>query len=296
MKPYFIFLLIIASAISYSQEKLVPANGTIFNVYMNGFENRKPNSPVFVFENGLGMELGNWDSVIDSISRFAPVFTYERSGIGKSNKVFMMPTLKVVADNLKNVLTELNIPPPYVLVGHSMGGLYARGYAGYYPKDISGIVFIDPADFTETKEDWNNIFRTIGVPEKQIDDMLQARLYRKSTIDSVHFGPWSETQILGDLRRSDFIELAGLPLPQVPVYFLVGGKFEVPPERRSQAYNHQQFFIEKTKSNMHRWRLLIDSTDGGGNLIYLPKSGHFVHRDEPKVVINAIKTLLDDLK
>jgi pimeloyl-ACP methyl ester carboxylesterase len=297
MKIYFtLTLLLLISLLSYSQEKLVKVNGHSFNVYVKGFDNRNKNSPAIIFENGLGVGLSTWNTVIDQLSTVAPVFAYDRSGEGKSDKVFQMPTARLVAENLKSLLTSLNISPPYILVGHSMGGLYIRGFSGFYPNDVAGLVFIDPADFTETKKAWNSIFGMIGVPERKIDEMLYDRLYKKSEIDSLNFGPWSETQVLGDLRRTDFAEMSNLPLPNVPIYFFIGGKFEVPPEKRSKDFNHEDFFTVRTNINIERWKKFIDSSSKGGSLIYLSKSGHFVHRDDPKSVINMIKFILDNLK
>ncbi len=295
IKNSLLFFFVFISFISFSQEKLVKANGHNFNVYLKGFENRKPNTPAIIFENGMGVDLGNWNSVIEQISKFSPVLAYDRASVGKSEKVFQMPTVKVVAENLNAILHTLDILPPYILVGHSMGGLYVRAYAGLFPKDVAGLVFIDPADFTETKKDWNSIFRTIGVPEKKIDEMLYARLYQKSEIDSLNFGPWSEGQVLGELRRTDFSEISALTLPNVPIYFFIGGKFEVPIERRSKEFNQEEFFNVRTNINIERWRKFIYSSNTGGSLIYLSKTGHFVHRDDPKALIHHIKFMVETL-
>lgn len=295
IKNSLVFFFVFISFISFAQEKLVKANGHNFNVYLKGFENRKPNTPAIIFENGMGVDLGNWNTVIEQISKFSPVLAYDRASVGKSEKVFQMPTVKVVAENLKAILHTLDIPPPYILVGHSMGGLYVRAYAGLFPKDVAGLVFIDPADFTETKKDWNAIFRTIGVPEKKIDEMLYSRLYQKSEIDSLNFGPWSEAQVLGELRRTDFAEISDLSVPNVPIYFFVGGKFEVPVERRSKEFNQEEFFNVRTNINIERWKKFIYSSNEGGSLIYLSKTGHFVHRDDPKAFIYHIKFMVETL-
>jgi pimeloyl-ACP methyl ester carboxylesterase len=295
MKKSLIFPLLLISLLSYGQEKLVKVNGKNFNVYVKGFEKRKKNAPAVIFENGLGTGLGNWDTVIDQIAEFAPVFAYDRAGVEKSETIHQMPTIEVVAKNLKAILTTMNIPPPYILIGHSMGGLYARGFAGIYPNDITGLVFIDPADFTESKAEWNSIFRAIDVPEKKIDEMLYNRLYQKPVIDSLRFGPSSEAAVLAELRRTDFAEVTNLPVPNVPIYFMIGGKFEVPPEKRSKDYNHEAFFTKRTNINIERWREFIYSSNKGGTLIYLSNSGHFVHRDDPKAFINTIKFMVDNL-
>ena len=281
-----------------AQEKLVKVNGKNFAVYTKGLESRKANSPVLVFENGMGESLGSWDTVLDQLANTAPVFAYDRVGLGKSDKAYEIHTPEQTAENLKNILTTLNIPPPYVLVGHSLGGVYIRGFAGLYPDDVAGLVFVDPADFTETKDDWNQIFREIGVPEKRIDEMMYQRLYQSKPAtarDSLRFAFWSEAKVLGDLRRTDFAELKALPMPKVSTYFFVGGKFEVPLERRSKEYDHERFFHVKNDKNMERWRALIHASGKSGALIYLTNSGHYIQRDDPNAVIANIRLLVESL-
>ncbi len=286
-----IFLLAPALSV-FSQEKMVNVNGINYHVLARSLEQRKPRQPVLVFENGMGMGVGNWNTVSDSLARNAPVFLYDRQGVEQSDKVFQLPTPQEIAGNLKLLLTELKIEPPYILVGHSMGGVYTRAFAGYYPNDVAGLVFVDPADFTETKADWNQIFRDIGVSEKQIDEMLIKRLYKPSKVDSTHYAVWSEGQVLTDLRKSDFDELRSLPIPQVPILFFVGGKLEVPVDRRSKDYDHERFFEVKNSSNMLRWRRFIHASSEGAALIYLSNSGHFVHRDDAATVIGNIRMML----
>lgn len=292
-------LLTLLVSFAFAQEKMVKANGTHFHVFTKGLENRDPKKPVIVFENGMGVGLGNWDTVLDDLAKLAPVLAYDRAGVEKSDKIYQMPTVARTSGNLKAILEVLNIAPPYVIVGHSMGGLYARAFAGFYPDEIAGLVLIDPADFTETKEDWNNIFRKLSIPEKKIDEMLYNRLYKPqlppTQVDSMYYGPWSEAQVLGALRRTDFAEVKALPLPDVPVYFFMAGKFEVPPELRSKDFDQEAFFQVRTLVNMERWRKFIYSSRKGGSLIYLSNSGHFIHRDDAKAVTANIRLLLESL-
>lgn len=297
MRTVFLLYLITISFFSTAQEKLVTVNGNNYHVFVKGFENRGKNVPAVIFENGMGVDLGNWKKILEQVSSFGPVFAYDRAGIGKSDKVFKMPAVQFVSENLHEILKTLKIAPPYILVGHSLGGVYIRSFAGFYPNEISGLVFIDPADFTETKNDWNAIFRTMGVPEKKIDEMLYNRLYQqKTTVDSMNFGPWSERQILNDLRKTDFAEVSKLPLPNVPIYFFVGGKFEVPPAQRSKDFDQEAFFHIKNNANMERWKKLMYSSGKGGALIYLTNAGHYIHWDDPASVINNIRIMYEGLK
>lgn len=133
MKLRLLFLLLTFSLSSLAQEKLVNVRGINFNVYTKGLENRAANMPVIIFENGMGVGLKTWDKVIDQISSFAPVVTYDRAGIGKSDKVYKMPEIRFVNDNLHDILAQLAVKPPYVLIGHSFGGVYIRSFAGFYP-------------------------------------------------------------------------------------------------------------------------------------------------------------------
>jgi pimeloyl-ACP methyl ester carboxylesterase len=285
--------LLFSSALA--QEKFVKANGINYHVLTKGLETRKAGAPVIIFENGMGMGLDNWNAVINELSKTNPVFAYDRAGVDKSEKVFQMPTPKFVSENLKAILTQLKIDPPYILVGHSMGGVYIRAFAGFYPNDIAGLVFVDPADFVETKEEWNDIFRAVGVPETRINEMMQDRLYKPAAVDSARFGPWSEGQVLRELRKTDFAELSSLPIPNAPVYFFVGGKFGVPPAQRSKEFDHEKFFHKKNTMNIDRWKKFIHASPKGGSLIYMSNSGHYIHHDEPALFLAHMKLILQTI-
>lgn len=297
MKSILTLLAILIWTSVIAQEQTVRVNGINYNVLLKGMEHRPPKAPVIIFENGMGVDLKNWNKVFDQISAFAPVLAYDRAGLGKSQDLYQLPTIKLVSQNLHSILKALNIPPPYLLVGHSMGGVYIRGYAGLYPEEIAGLVFVDPADFTETKNDWNDIFRKLGLPEQKIQQMLIDRLYKLDPItDSVSYGPRSERQVLNELRKSDFAEISALPLPKVPIYFFVGGKFDVPAAQRSKDYDQEAFFHIKNSANMERWRKLIHSSPKGGALIYLTNAGHYIQWDDPRSLIDNIGIMMNKIK
>ena len=279
----------------FAQEKLVKVGEHQVNVLVKNLESRKPGQPVLVFENGMGVDLGSWRAVIDELSKTAPVLAYDRQGAGNSEKVFELPTPKRIAGQLHTLLNQLHIAPPYVLIGHSMGGVYVRAFAGYYPSEVAAIVFVDPADFTETKEDWNQIFRTIGVPEDKLGQVSPQRYNVTSKPDSARYGPWSELHVLAQLRSTDFAEINSLPIPQVPILFFIGGKFEVPVAQQSKVYDHKKFFEVRTNVNIDRWKKFIYSSSKGGSLIYLSNSGHFVQNDDARLVAGNIKLLLEGL-
>ena len=85
-------------------------------------------------------------------------------------------------------------------------------------------------------------------------------------------------------------------MPHVPIYFFVGGKFEVPVAQRSKDFDHELFFHVKNNSNMERWKKLIYASPKGGALIYLTNAGHYVHWTDVKSVVANIRILWEGLR
>jgi pimeloyl-ACP methyl ester carboxylesterase len=287
-----LFLTLVMQS-SHGQEQLVQYAGSSFNVYLNGFKDRRVNQPVIVLENGMGPGLDHWTPAIGELALLAPVFAYDRRGTGKSEKSNVIPTVQSVASDLYGLLGVLKIDPPYILVGHSLGGVFIRAFAGFHPSEIAALVFIDPADFTETRNDWRSLLIDVGVHPQRADEMIHTRLYGETHPDSVNFGPWSEGQLLTLLRRNDFAELSALPVPSAPVYFFIGGKFEVPRERWSKDYDHPKFFERRTNANIERWKKFIDFSDKRGSLFYIASAGHYLHRDAPVEFLHHFKFIID---
>lgn len=289
-------VIMILPAGAWPQARLIELNGVHFQVFHNDLSEREKNQPALIFENGWGADLGNWAPIIEQIGQQEIVFTYDRSGVGQSEYNQQPPTLENTANTLRQLLGKAGIPPPYILIGHSLGGVYARGFAGLYPEEVVGVVFVDPADFTESKEDWKIPFRKIGVPEKEIDDMLYERLYVDKIDDNMPLALAAELEVLKGWRKVDFAGLRAIPLPKVPVYFFVGGKFDVPPEYRSKEHDQQALFEARKRQWFDHWSAVIDSGGGGGALIYVPDAGHFVHRDAPEIVIDNLLNLAKRFK
>lgn len=100
-------------------------------------------SPAVILESGLGDSYLSYRKVQPQIAQFARVCSYDRAGIGYSDTSSQPRTSKVMADELHALLRAAGIAPPYVLVGHSMGGYTVRLYASRYPSEVVGMVLID---------------------------------------------------------------------------------------------------------------------------------------------------------
>jgi pimeloyl-ACP methyl ester carboxylesterase len=106
-----------------------------------------------IFESGMSDSLEVWGSIPDSVSLFARVFLYDRANIGKSDNSRLERTIPNMVLELRNILKSQNINPPYVLVGHSLGGLITRYFASNYPEGVKGLLLLDPAP----ESFWNNM-------------------------------------------------------------------------------------------------------------------------------------------
>ena len=100
-------------------------------------------APAVVFENGLGGRLQWWAKVIPVVAQESTVFAYNRAGTGTSTEASGPRDGNAITEELRRNLREKGIPPPYVLVGHSLGGLYMQFYARRYPEDVAGLVLVD---------------------------------------------------------------------------------------------------------------------------------------------------------
>lgn len=95
-----------------------------------------------VFENGIAMPLEQWDYVATSVTPRARTLRYERRPASVRGRLSPRPAA-VLAQDLDQLLTALALRPPYVIVGHSWGGVIARAFAHAHASQVAGLVFVD---------------------------------------------------------------------------------------------------------------------------------------------------------
>lgn len=100
-------------------------------------------SPTVILDSGLGDSYVSWLGAQPQIARFTRVCSYDRAGLGYSDPSPQPRTSKVMAEELHTLLQAAGIAPPYVLVGHSMGGYNVRLYASLYRNEVAGMVLVD---------------------------------------------------------------------------------------------------------------------------------------------------------
>lgn len=118
--------------------RLVDVSGRKMHILCTG-----EGSPTVVLDSGLGDSYVSWRRVQPEIARVTRVCSYDRAGLGYSASGAGPRTSKVMSGELHALLQAAGIAPPYVLVGHSMGGFDVRLYASHYPGEVAGMVLVD---------------------------------------------------------------------------------------------------------------------------------------------------------
>lgn len=118
--------------------RLIDVGGHRLHLYCTG-----QGSPAVVLEAGGGNPWLSWYKVQPQVAQFALVCSYDRAGLGWSDPSPKPPTAKVIAEDLHTLLLNGGISGPFVLVGHSLGGMYARMFTAQYPSEVVGMVLVD---------------------------------------------------------------------------------------------------------------------------------------------------------
>lgn len=295
MKKILLAIAILISLSAYSQKRYITIDSTKIWINTIGLENRKEGQPVIVFESGSGTPMDNWDKVLDGVSKMAPLMTYDRPGVGNSGPEKDSVTIKGFSDRLLKILNSLNAAPPYVLVGHSLGGALVRSFVVYYPQMVAGLIIIDPADFTETKENKKLPFLSLGFSKNAVDSLF-IKWAKNDSIRNSHnpnFLKERKKDVLAMMRNSDFKEIQNSKLPNIPVHILTGGRYDTPLQYRAKEFNDSLLFRAKMKYRIERWTDVIQSVDKG-MLLYSGDAGHFVHYDDPELLISSVRIVLQD--
>lgn len=126
--------------------KLVDIGGCRLHIYCTGNDDDKNISkqqPTVILDAGLSYDSLEWLLVQPEIAKFARVCSYDRAGYGWSDENSNLRTSKNIVEELHTLLTNAKITPPYILVGHSFGGINMQIYAKKYPAEVAGLILVD---------------------------------------------------------------------------------------------------------------------------------------------------------
>jgi pimeloyl-ACP methyl ester carboxylesterase len=219
-------------------------------------------SVTVVFESGLGDGMDKWEPVFDPISSFATTFAYDRPGYGRSDDVSGTRTGRDIVEHLRTLLTQVELSPPYVLVGHSSGGMYVELYARLYPDEVVGVVLVDSRhpEFTQRCEE------RLDKDECDIPGLMKLVMpgHMKREID-------------GAAQTADQIRAAPA-FPDIELIVLSRNKGKESQEWLKLWQEMQLEYAKLTRRSQH---------------IISEKSGHYVHHDDPEAVIEAVQGVIE---
>jgi pimeloyl-ACP methyl ester carboxylesterase len=133
-----LYACVLVAQTAANPDRTVTVDGRQVHVLLAG-----QGRPAVVFEAGFVNDLRSWSKVQPEIAKSHATVSYDRPGIGKSAPSSSPRSGEQIARELHALLRQLGVMPPYVLVGHSAGGLYIRSFARQYPKEVVGFVFVD---------------------------------------------------------------------------------------------------------------------------------------------------------
>lgn len=270
----------------------------------------EPGSPTIVLECGAGTAAVNWAGIMPALAARTRVIAYDRAGYGRSDRVAPL-TLDVQVGDLAALLAEAG-GGPCVVVGHSWGGMLAETVAWSDPARIAGLVLVDPGDerFLARISWWERakmsvirhywvavsvlglhrraIHKDSTADARRISDDPDVRSLLAEAMDSYYATHarlrtrlLTEKQVimgnLGEFAR----RRAAAQWPDVPVTLLSAG--DGPPI---------------AEGGMRLADLHADTVAAvpGARHIVVPDSGHFIHYDQPAVVLDAILDVLSQAR
>jgi pimeloyl-ACP methyl ester carboxylesterase len=213
-----------------------------------------------VFEAGFGDTLDIWQTIQPRVAaNCARTFSYNRAGYVDSDPADDARDAAHIVGELRGELGQRNVNPPYVLVGHSLGGLYMQYFARNYPAEVAGLVLIDSTHWQQGLK----VDHTANTPYQSRTSitLYMPLIMRRELDDSVDAGL--------EVNRSP----AAAAIPTIVLSSTRLGANETA-DQRAQAVTLQN---------------AIAADFPGAQHVYVENSGHYIQRDKPDVVIDAIR-------
>ena len=278
-------------------------------------------SPTVIFESGIAASSLNWTAIQAGVARFTRACTYDRAWLGWSDPTSEPRVTSRLVEELHSLLATAQIPAPYVLIGHSFGGLLVQAYAVAHPDQVAGLVLIDPLPASEWAHVSGERLRILrwGI-----------RLSRRGAL----LARWGVVRISlallsgGGRRIPKLVAKLSSGRAEFTLSRLVGEVQKMPPEVWPMVQAHwcqpkaflgmAEYFRGLPQSTQQAEALsdlplvavtilsAANSTpaqradrdamakrSAHGKHVVVPDSAHWIHLDQPEVVIEAIREMVE---
>lgn len=241
--------------------------------------------PTIVIDTGLGESYESWGHVITTLSRQTRVCAHDRAGYGRSEPGPMPRDSQRAANELHLLLANSGEDGPFLLVGHSLGGLNMQVYASTYPEEVAGLFLLDPSPLAwmmgEGFPELRDIFNQQSAALREEADEVSA----SSDPDAIAIKPYMNA------TASEFEEFFGRTTDEVAAISSFGdlpltviGATEPDPSFGESGEAFRQFWNEESQ--------LLARKSESGQFILAEGSNHHIHLDAPQVVIDAILEMI----
>lgn len=139
---------------AFARKHFMPGNRVDVGGYNLHYEvmGEHHEGPTIILEAGMGGSTPYWTAISPTVAKFARVLSYDRAGYGWSDNRTGKCTMECLVEELHHLLKAADVRPPYVLVGHSFGGVVNRIYAQKYPDEVAGMILVDSATVWKGKK------------------------------------------------------------------------------------------------------------------------------------------------
>lgn len=232
-------------------------------------------SPTVVLEAGLGLGMVTWRYVQEPISQITRVCAYDRAGYGWSEPGALPRTSSRISTELRTLLERAGVNGPYVLVGHSLGGLYARYYAAAHLSDVHGMVLVDSSH--EDQGSPGVLMQTFVRAAHLVGTRRLVFRFGDQAMDALYASNQSSAatneEFAAVAESFDEVRRANLSLGNRPLVVITAGQNTQP------------------NWDVLQRDLLTRSTNS--RQIVAEGSGHYVQDDRPALVIGAVRDVVE---
>ena len=274
--------------------EVVDVGGYSMHLYCTG---EGGGAPTVVMDSGLGGTVLDWQLVQPEVAQFARVCTYDRAGMGWSEPGAQPRTSQQIVEELHDLLGNAGVQGPYVLVGHSFGGTNVQLYASQYPNEVAGMVLVDSATedgmlvtLTEALQGspvTTKILATIGVT--RLPYTLGGETDERTAISSHRKHYFAVADETSSWEESFEQRLASpLSLGDKPLIVLTAGAFHIPPDAGIPQEQIDPFLEAHSE-----FQADLPLHSQNSEQIIAEDSGHYIQEEQPDVVIDAIREVLE---
>ena len=284
---------------------------------------RGATGPAVIFESGISATCLNWTRVRTDVENFARACSYDRAWLGWSDPAPGARTTSAIIDDLHALLDAARIPGPYIFVGHSFGGLVMCAYAAKYPEQAAGLILVDPLPPNE----WLHIspsharmlglgvklarrgaiLARIGVVRGALALLLSGgRLIPKliARVSSGH-GESVISRLVGEVSKMppETWPMVRAHWCQVKSFVGLAAYLESLPASSREAIEFGASAAPVTvlsaanaTPEQRDEREAMARRSPHGRHIVAAKSGHWIQLDEPELVVQAIREMIERVK